>query len=75
MTTCLVHGHVGDDLEEDVYYVMGLLIGQSLIELNNSKHFKIHDVVIDLAFYILQHNVFVQKQLVSYKQSQGLEDY
>jgi hypothetical protein len=75
MTKGLVHGHVGDDLEEDVYYVMGLLIGQSLIELNNSKHCKIHDVMINLAFYILQHNVFVQKQLVSYKPSQDLEDY
>jgi hypothetical protein len=31
--------------------------------------------MIDLAFYILQHNVFVQKQLVSYKPSQVLEDY
>ncbi len=59
-----MHGHVGDDHEEDVYYVMGLLIGQSLIELNNSKHCKIHDVMIELAFYILQHNVFVQKHLL-----------
>lgn len=42
MTKGLVHGPVGDDLEGDVYYVMGLLIGQSLIELNNSKHCKIH---------------------------------
>jgi hypothetical protein len=53
MTKGLVHGPVGDDLEEDVYYVMGLLIGQSLIELNNSKQCKIHDVMIDLAVYIL----------------------
>jgi hypothetical protein len=75
MTKGLVHGHVADDLEEDMYYVMGLLIGHSLIELNNSKHCKIHDVMIELAFYILQHNVFVQKQLVSYKPSQDLEDY
>ncbi len=52
MTKGLVHGHVGDDLEEDVH-VMGLLIGQSLIELNISIHCKIHDVMIDLAFYIL----------------------
>lgn len=50
MTKGSVHGHVGDDHEEDVYYVMGLLIGQSLIELNNSKHCKIHDVMIELAF-------------------------
>jgi hypothetical protein len=75
MTKGSVHGHVGDDHEEYVYYVMGLLIGQSLIELNNSKHCEIHDVMIELAFYILQHNVFVQKQLVSYKPSQDLEDY
>jgi hypothetical protein len=35
MTKGLVHGHVGADLEEDVYYVMELLTSQSLIELNN----------------------------------------
>jgi hypothetical protein len=31
--------------------------------------------MIDLAFYILQHNVLVQKQLFTYKPSQDLEDY
>ncbi|CAK9223296.1 unnamed protein product [Sphagnum troendelagicum] len=30
----LVPGHVGDEREEDVYYVLGLLIGRSLIELD-----------------------------------------
>jgi hypothetical protein len=71
----LVPGHVGDEREEDVYHVLGLLIGRSLIELGDERFCKIHDVIQDLAFYIIQHDALVQKQLALYKPGQHLEEF
>ncbi|KAJ7563038.1 hypothetical protein O6H91_03G094400 [Diphasiastrum complanatum] len=52
---------VGDDPMDDAYYLVGLLIGRSLIEFcfssdQGSSRCKIHDVLRDLALHILERN-------------------
>jgi disease resistance protein RPS2 len=74
----LVPGEVGDDPEQDTYYVLGLLIGRSLIELEchteNKLCCKIHRVLRDLAFHIIRsHDADEKKQLALYRPGRHLQ--
>ncbi|KAH8956560.1 hypothetical protein BDL97_07G045700 [Sphagnum fallax] len=76
----LVPGDFRDDPEQDTYYVLGLLIGRSLIELGsdieNKLCCKIHRVLRDLAFHIIQsHDVDEQKQLALYRPGRHLQQF
>ncbi|CAM6059447.1 unnamed protein product [Sphagnum tenellum] len=76
----LVPGEVGDDPEQDTYHVLALLIGRSLIELEsdteNKLCCKIHRVLRDLAFYIIQsHAADEKKQLALYKPGCHLQEF
>jgi ElaB/YqjD/DUF883 family membrane-anchored ribosome-binding protein len=76
----LVPGEVGDDPEQDTYHVLGLLIGRSLIELGsdieNKLCCKIHRVLRDLAFHIIQsHDVDEKKQLALYRPGRHLQEF
>ncbi len=44
----------GDDPTRSAYYLVGLLIGRSLIEVDNTDRFKVHDVMRDLALHIIE---------------------
>jgi hypothetical protein len=76
----LVPGEVGDDPEQDTYHVLGLLIGRSLIELEsdteNKLCCKIHRVLRDLAFHIIQsHDADEKKQLALYRPGRHLQEF
>ncbi|CAM6037255.1 unnamed protein product [Sphagnum compactum] len=76
----LVPGEVGDDPEQDTYHVLGLLIGRSLIELEsdteNKLCCKIHRVLRDLAFHIIQsHDADEKKQLALYRPGRHLQTF
>jgi ElaB/YqjD/DUF883 family membrane-anchored ribosome-binding protein len=76
----LVPGEVGDDPEQDTYHVLGLLIGRSLIELGsdveNKLRCKIHRVLRDLAFHIIQsHDADEKKQLALYRPGRHLQEF
>jgi ElaB/YqjD/DUF883 family membrane-anchored ribosome-binding protein len=76
----LVPGEVGDDPEQDTYHVLGLLIGRSLIELGsdieNKLCCKIHRVLRDLAFHIIQsHDADEKKQLALYRPGRHLQEF
>ncbi|CAK9232599.1 unnamed protein product [Sphagnum troendelagicum] len=76
----LVPGEVGDDPEQDTDHVLGLLIGRSLIELGsdieNKLCCKIHRVLRDLAFHIIQsHDADEKKQLALYRPGRHLQEF
>ncbi|KAH8956553.1 hypothetical protein BDL97_07G045100 [Sphagnum fallax] len=76
----LVPGEVGDDPEQDTYHVLGLLIGRSLIELESDSEnklcCKIHHVLRDLAFHIIQsHDADEKKQLALYRPGRHLQEF
>jgi disease resistance protein RPS2 len=76
----LVPGEVGDDPEQDTFHVLGLLISRSLIELGchteNKLCCKIHRVLRDLAFHIIQsHDADEKKQLALYRPGRHLQEF
>jgi len=76
----LVPGDFRDDPEGDTYHVLGLLIGRSLIELEsdteNKLCCKIHRVLRDLAFHIIQsHDADEKKQLALYRPGRHLQEF
>jgi disease resistance protein RPS2 len=76
----LVPGEFRDDPERETYHVLGLLIGRSLIELEsdteNKLCCKIHRVLRDLAFHIIQsHDADEKKQLALYRPGRHLQEF
>jgi hypothetical protein len=76
----LVPGDSRDDPEGDTYHVLGVLIGRSLIELEsdteNKLCCKIHRVLRDLAFHIIQsYDADEKKQLALYRPGRHLQEF
>ncbi|CAK9879439.1 unnamed protein product, partial [Sphagnum jensenii] len=83
----LVPAHDGDDPRADAFSLLNKLlersfiespgeIGPSLIPMDNLLRFKVHDVMRDLAFYILEKDCGTPpgKQLYFYRGGQNLEE-
>lgn len=74
-------GSRGEDPTEDAYCLLGLLIGRSLIDLEDcfiferNFKFKVHDVLRDLALYILEHNILPHKRLCLFRAGRGLTEF
>jgi len=82
----LVPGYGGDDPRADAFSLLSMLSRRSFIESScifgildgrTSQQFKLHDVIRDLAFYILEHDSGTPpaKQLYLYRAGQNLEEF
>jgi disease resistance protein RPS2 len=78
----LVSGNVGDDPRADAFSLLSKLSKRSFIESevshdNRFQWFKLHDVMRDLAFYILENDSGTPpaKQLYLYRAGQNLEEF
>jgi Leucine-rich repeat (LRR) protein len=76
----LVPEYGGDDPRVDVYSLLSMLSRRSFIEVGNDgplQWIKLHDVIRDLAFYILNNDSGTPpaKQLYLYRAGQNLEEF
>jgi hypothetical protein len=75
----LVTGHGGDDSSADAFSLLKKLWKRSFIESDEEDllTFKVHDVMRDLAFYILENDSStpLAKQLYLYRAGQNLEEF
>ena len=55
--------------------LLGVLIGMSLIELSGSGRCQIHDVLRDLALYIIEHDTPVEKRCALFSAGKRLEHF
>lgn len=75
-------GGEGDDPTDDAYFLLGLLIGRSLINFaGGPKHYEgkstcsVHDVLRDLALYIIQYNTLEEDQTCLFRAGKGLRRF